>query len=63
MFYVKHAKKSNWCNVVRIKPRNLFSMPESAIVEEESEFDVDLLLVGLEHMTVRSDQGDLMNWR
>ncbi|XP_066316723.1 uncharacterized protein [Miscanthus floridulus] len=63
VFYVKHAKKSNWCSVVRIKPRNLFSMPESASVEEEAEIDVDSLLVGVEDMTVRSDQGDLMNWR
>ena len=62
MFYVKHTKKSNWCSIVRIKPRNLFSMPESASVEEEAEIDVDSLLVGVEDMTVRSDQGDLMNW-
>jgi len=63
VFYVKHTKKSNWCSIVRMKPRNLFSMPESASVEEEAEIDVDSLLVGVEDMTVRSDQGDLMNWR
>ena len=45
-------KKSNWSSVFRIKPRNLFSMPESASVEEEAEIDVDSLLVGVEHMTV-----------
>ena len=28
VFYVNHTKKSNWCSIVRIKPRNLFSMPE-----------------------------------
>jgi len=63
VFYVKHAKKSNWCSIVRIKPRNLFSMPKSASDEEEAEIDVDSLLVGVEAMTVRSDQVELMNWR
>jgi hypothetical protein len=58
VFYVKHAKKLNWCSVVRIKPRNLFSMPDSASVEEESEIDVDSLFVGVEDMAVRQDQGD-----
>jgi hypothetical protein len=55
VFYVKHAKNTNWSSVVRIKPRNLFSMPESASVEEETEIDVDSLLVGVEAMTVRID--------
>jgi len=31
--------------------------------EEEAEIDVDSLLVGVEVMTVRSDQVELMNWR
>jgi hypothetical protein len=55
VFYVKHAKKSNWCSIVRIKPKNLFSMPESASDEEEAEIDVYSLLVGVEAMTVRID--------
>lgn len=61
VFYVKHAKKSNWCSVVRIKPRNLFSMPESTSVEEEAEIDVDSLLVGVEHTTITRNQGEFMN--
>ncbi|KAF0896095.1 hypothetical protein E2562_019325 [Oryza meyeriana var. granulata] len=31
--------------------------------EEEAEVDVDSLVVGVEHMTVTRDQGELMNWR
>ncbi|KAF0908842.1 hypothetical protein E2562_028726 [Oryza meyeriana var. granulata] len=38
-------------------------MPESASGEEEAEVDVDSLVVGVEHMTVTRDQGELMNWR
>jgi hypothetical protein len=61
VFYVKDAKKFDWSSVVRMKPRNLFSMPESATAEEEAEFDVDSLVVGVEHMTVTCEHGELMN--
>lgn len=63
VFYVKDAKKSNWCSVVRMKPRNLFSMLEPASAEEETKCDVDSLVVGVEHMTVTREQGELMSWR
>jgi hypothetical protein len=65
VFYVKHTKKLNWCSVVRIKPRNIFLMPESTVAEDEAEnnpLDVDSLVVGVEDMAV-IDQADVMNWR
>ncbi|XP_066378985.1 uncharacterized protein [Miscanthus floridulus] len=38
VFYVKDAKKSDWSSVVRMKPRNIFSMPESYSNETKKPF-------------------------
>ena len=46
-----------------MKPRNLFSVQESPSAEEEAEFDVDSLVVGVEHMTVTREHRELMNWQ
>ena len=43
VFYVKGAKKSEWSTVVRMKPRNLFSMPEPLDTENEGQLDIDSL--------------------
>ncbi|KAG2583097.1 hypothetical protein PVAP13_6KG148824 [Panicum virgatum] len=42
----KGNKKSNLLSVIRMKPRNLFAMPESARTENEGQIDVDSLDVG-----------------
>jgi hypothetical protein len=61
VFYVKGSKKLDWCTVVRMKPRNLFAMPEGG--EEEGEIDLDSLIVGVEDMNVANTQKELNNWR
>lgn len=62
--YVKTAKRANWCSVLRLKPRNLFAMPEgednSNIVADT---DADSLVVGVEHMNVQHNQDELTVWR
>jgi len=59
VFYVNGTKKKDWCIVVRMKPRNLFAMPES----ENSEIDLDSLHVGFEGMSVSSSDEVLVKWR
>jgi hypothetical protein len=59
VFYVNGTKKKDWCTVVRMKPRNLFAMPES----ENSEIDLDSIDVGLEGMSVSSSDEVLVKWR
>lgn len=59
VFYVNGTKKKDWCTVVRMKPRNLFAMPES----ENSEIDLDSLHVGFEGMSVSSSDEVLVKWR
>ena len=62
VFYVKCANKSNWSSVVRIKPRTLFSMPESEDTEQQGQIDIDSLDVGVETMTISSQHEELTNW-
>ena len=38
VFYVEGSKKPNWCTVIRMNPRNVFSMSES---DNQEEIDVD----------------------
>ena len=63
VFYVPCATKPNWCTVLRMKPRNLFSMPEAVGAEKEGEPDVESLVVGLEDMNVSRLHEDLTNWK
>jgi hypothetical protein len=61
VFYVKGSKKLDWCIMVRMKPRNLFAMPEGG--EEEGEIDLDSLVVGVEDMNMANTQKEVNNWR
>ena len=63
LFYVKGAKKSEWSSIVRLKPRNLFSMPEPLDIENEGELDIDSLEVGVEAMNILNQNEDLLAWR
>jgi hypothetical protein len=56
------VKKSGLCSVVRMLPRNLFSMPEEASAEKEGEIDVDSLVVGMEDMSVIHNSSEVSNW-
>ena len=56
------AKKKEWHAVVRMKPRNVFAMPESVHTENEGEIDVDSLHVGVEDMIDSHNQECLVNW-
>jgi hypothetical protein len=60
---VKGAKKSDWSTVVRMKPRNLFSMPEPLDTENEGQLDIDSLEVGVEAVNFSSQNEDLLAWR
>jgi hypothetical protein len=55
------VKKSGLCSVVRMLPRNLFSMPEEAGAEKEGEIDVDSLVVGMEDMSVIHNANEVSN--
>lgn len=62
--YVKCAKKNNWCSVLRMKPRNLFAMPEREDGDNNVDHaDVDSLVVGVEQMNVQHRHDDFTNWR
>lgn len=63
VFYVNGAKKPDWRTVVRMKPRNLFAMPESANSESEGGIDLDSLDVGVQDMIASGSHEVLMNWR
>jgi hypothetical protein len=41
---VKGVKKPEWCTIVRLKPRNIFAMPEGTEKENEGDIDVDSLM-------------------
>ena len=62
--YVKSARKSNWSNVLRMKPRNLFAMPETEntpnTVDDTGE--VDMVVTGVGHMNISNQIHDLTNW-
>jgi hypothetical protein len=62
VFFVNDVKKPGWCSVVRMLPRNLFSMPEEAGAEKEGEIDVDSLVVGMEDMSVIHNASEVSNW-
>jgi hypothetical protein len=62
VFFVNNVKKPGWCSVVRMLPRNLFSMPEQAGVEKEGKFVIDSLVVGMEDMSVIHNASEVSNW-
>lgn len=57
VFYVKDVNKPNWSTVVRVKPRNLFAMPQA-----EMEADIDSINVGVEEMNIPRTNEDITNW-
>jgi hypothetical protein len=61
--YVKHLKKPGWCTVVRLKPRNMFAIPEVNDTGNEGGIDVDSLDVGVEDMNPSRTHEALTNWR
>ena len=62
--YVQSSKKTNWCSVMRLKPRNLFAMPEGEANENNviDHTDVDSVIIGVEHMNVEERHEELTNW-
>jgi len=52
VFYVKSPKNPVWSTVVRIKPRNLFAMPEAPEGDNGGQIDLDSLDVGVEDINV-----------
>jgi hypothetical protein len=61
--YVKHLKKSGWCIVVRLKPRNMYAIPEVNDKGNEGGIDIDSLDVGVEDMNLSCTHEVLKNWR
>ena len=64
VYFVKSARKSNWSSVLRMKPRNLFAMPETEntpnIVDDTGE--VNMVVTRVEHMNISNQIHDLVNW-
>jgi len=62
--YVKSARKSNWSSVLRMKPRNLFAMPERENTPNtvDDTREVDMVVTGVEHMNISNQIHDLTNW-
>ena len=59
VFFVNLVNKPGWSNVVAVRPRNLFAMPEA---ENEGDMEVDLLDVGIQDMNLLGPNEDLSNW-
>ena len=62
VFYVRDVKKPNWSSVIKMKPRNLFSMPSTTTGEDLSETDADILDVGVREMTIPNANEDISSW-
>jgi len=61
--YVKSARKSNWSSVLRMKPRNLFAMPERENTPNtvDDTREVDMVVAGVVHMNISNQIHDLTN--
>jgi len=62
VFYVKGTKNPNWSTVVRLKPRNLFAMPDALDVDNEGELDSDALDVRVQDMNIAHTELDMTTW-
>ncbi len=62
VFYVKGTNNPDWSTVVRIKPRNLFAMPDAPDKDIGGELDLDSLDVGVEDMNVAHTEEDMTTW-
>lgn len=60
--YVKNTKKPDWCSVLRMKPRNLFAMPEGEGTDKVGEIDLDSVVVGVEDMNLEQQNEDVTTW-
>jgi hypothetical protein len=61
VFYAKYPDKPDWCSVLRVQPRNLFSMPEGE-GSDNMELDLDSVDAGVEDMNVQQQIGDVTTW-
>jgi hypothetical protein len=52
VFYVKGTKNPKWSTIIRMKPRNLFSMPDAPDSDNGGEIDLDSLDLGVKEMNV-----------
>jgi hypothetical protein len=59
---VKGTKNPNWSTVVRMKPRNLFSMPDAPDSDNGGEIDLNSLDLGVGDMNVVHTQEDMTTW-
>ncbi|WVZ58442.1 hypothetical protein U9M48_008718 [Paspalum notatum var. saurae] len=62
VFYVKFPKIPVWSTVVRIKPRNLFAMPEAPEGDNGGQMDLDSLDMGVEDMNVPYTDENPTTW-
>lgn len=62
VFYVRDVKKPNWSTVVKMKPRNLFTMPTTEIDDNNTEVDIDSFDIGVDEMNVSSLNEDVTSW-
>jgi hypothetical protein len=62
VFYVNGTKNPKWSTVIRMKPRNLFSMPDAPYSDNGGEIDLDSLDLGVEDMNVVHTQEDMTTW-
>nr|TKW03499.1 hypothetical protein SEVIR_7G028800v2 [Setaria viridis] len=62
VFYVKGSKKLDWWTVIRMKPRNMFAMPELVEEDNEGEIDFDSHDVGVQDMIDSHTQEELTHW-
>jgi hypothetical protein len=62
VFYVKGTKNPKWSTVIRMKPRNLFSMLDAPDSDNGGEIDLDSLDLGAKDMNVVHTQDDMTTW-
>jgi hypothetical protein len=62
VFYVKGTKNPKRSTVIRMKPRNLFPMPDAPDSDNGGEIDLDSLDLGVEDMNVVHTQKDVTTW-
>ncbi|KAG2620272.1 hypothetical protein PVAP13_3NG260300 [Panicum virgatum] len=58
------ANQVEQSSVLRMKPRNLFAMPEmeNTLTTVDDTGEVDMVVIGVEHMNISNQIHDLTNW-
>ena len=59
--YAKYPDKPDWSSVLRVQPRNLFSMPQGE-GSDNMELDLDSVDIDVRDMNVQQQIGDVMTW-